>query len=230
MSPQTTRRRGNVNSRFPIIVGIFVTALIVSNIVAVKLIDIGGFVLPAAVVVFPISYIIGDVLTEVYGYAKARQAIWLGFACNLFAVGAIWIAGVLPAAGFWGNQSAFDVILGYTPRLLLASFAGYLIGEFANSAVLSKMKVLTNGRLLWSRTIGSTIVGEGLDSTVFITIAFIGTVPLAVIPVMVLSQWVFKVVYEVLATPLTYVVVNYLKRTEGIDTFDRQANLNPFMA
>lgn len=219
-----------MNSRFPIIVGIFVTALIVSNIVAVKLIDIGGFVLPAAVVVFPISYIIGDVLTEVYGYAKARQAIWLGFACNLFAVGVIWIAGVLPAAGFWGNQSAFDVILGYTPRLLLASFAGYLIGEFANSAVLSKMKVLTNGRLLWSRTIGSTIVGEGLDSTVFITIAFIGTVPLAVIPVMVLSQWVFKVVYEVLATPLTYVVVNYLKRTEGIDTFDRQANLNPFMA
>ena len=212
------------------IVAIFVTTLIVSNIVAVKLVDFAGLVLPAAVVIFPISYIFGDVLTEAYGYAQARRVIWLGFACNLLAVVAIWVSGALPPAVFWApNQSAFDAILGFTPRLLFASFLAYLVGEFANSAVLSRMKLLTRGRFLWTRTIGSTLVGEGLDSTVFITVAFWGVMPMAILPLTVVTQWLFKVAYEVAATPVTYLIVNWLKRVEGIDSFDRGTKLNPFV-
>ncbi len=212
------------------IVAVFVTTLIVSNIVAVKLVDFGGLVLPAAVVIFPISYIFGDILTEVYGYSQARRVIWLGFACNLLAVVAIWVSGALPPASFWAsNQPAFDTILGYTPRLLFASFMAYLVGEFANSAVLSRMKLLTRGRFLWTRTIGSTLVGEGLDSAVFITVAFMGVLPPEVLPLTIVTQWLFKVAYEVAATPVTYLIVNWLKRAEGIDTFDRGTKLNPFV-
>ena len=211
------------------IVTIFVTCLIVSNIVAVKLVDFWGMVLPAAVVIFPVSYIIGDVLTEVYGYAQARRVIWLGFACNLLAVIAIWISGALPAAAFWApNQQAYDAILGYTPRLLAASFLAYLLGEFANAAVLARMKVATGGRYLWTRTIGSTLVGQGLDSAVFITIAFIGVIPPDVLPMTIVTQWLFKTAYETAATPVTYLIVNWLKRVEGVDTFDVRTRLNPF--
>ena len=217
------------SSWFTAVAGVFITALIVSNIVAVKLMDVGGLVLPAAVVVFPISYIVGDVLTEVYGYSQARRVIWLGFACNLLAVAAIWVAGAMPPAVFWApNQAAFDTILGYTPRLLAASFAAYLVGEFANAAVLAKMKVVTKGRFLWTRTIGSTFVGQGLDSAVFITLAFAGMMPLAVLPVTIVTQWLFKTAYEVAATPVTYLVVGWLKRVEGLDVFDEKTRLNPF--
>lgn len=211
------------------VVAIFITTLIVSNIVAVKLVDFGGVVLPAAVVLFPVSYIVGDVLTEVYGYSQARRVIWLGFACNLVAVAAIWVSQSLPPAPFWAaNQPAFETILGYTPRLLVASFVAYLVGEFANSAVLAKMKVVTKGRFLWTRTIGSTFVGQGLDSAVFITLAFAGTMPLAVLPVTIVTQWLFKTAYEVAATPVTYLVVGWLKRVEGLDVFDEKTRLNPF--
>ncbi len=211
------------------IVAIFVTTLIVSNIVAVKLADFGGLVLPAAVVIFPVSYLFGDVLTEVYGYAQARRVIWLGFGCNLLAVTAIWVSGILPPAGFWAaNQPAFDAILGFTPRLLLASLVAYLVGEFANAAVLSRLKLLTKGRFLWTRTIGSTLIGQGLDSAVFITVAFYGVMPLAVLPATIVTQWLFKTAYEVAATPVTYLIVNWLKRVEGMDAFDRETPLNPF--
>ena len=141
------------------------------------MVSVFGLVLPAAIVIFPISYIFGDVLTEVYGYRQARRVIWLGFGCNLIAVVAIWLGQVLPAASFWDGQAAYERILGYTPRLLIASFLAYLVGEFANSFVLAKMKIVTNGRWLWTRTIGSTLVGQGLDSLVFITLAFVGTIP-----------------------------------------------------
>ena len=140
---------------------IFTTCLVIANIIAVKLVDIFGLIVPAAVVIFPISYIFGDVLTEVYGYARARQVIWVGFSCNLLAVVAIWVAGSLPGASFWTGQAAYDQILGYTWRLLAASFAAYLVGEFLNSLVLAKLKVATRGRWLWLRTIGSTLIGEG---------------------------------------------------------------------
>lgn len=221
---------------FPFVTAIFVSTLIVSNIIAVKLVNIGGLFLPAAVILFPVAYIFGDILTEVYGYARARQVIWTGFICNLMAVVAIWIGGQLPAAPFWSAgafnspesaQQAYQAILGFTPRLLLASFIAYLIGEFLNSFVLAKLKVRTEGRFLWLRTISSTIVGEGADSAVFITIAFIGIIPGSGLVNAILSQWTFKVVYETLATPLTYLVVNTLKRVENEDYFDRDTDFNP---
>jgi uncharacterized integral membrane protein (TIGR00697 family) len=214
---------------FVVSTAIFITCLITANITAVKLVSIFGFVVPAAIVIFPISYIFGDVLTEVYGYRQARQVIWLGFFCNLLAVLAIWIGQILPAATFWDGQEAYTRILGYTPRILVASFLAYLVGEFANAYVLARMKVATNGRWLWMRTIGSTLVGQGLDSLVFISLAFWGTIPLAGLATAIVTQWLFKVVYEAIATPATYGVVNHLKRVEGIDTYDRHTRFNPLV-
>jgi uncharacterized integral membrane protein (TIGR00697 family) len=207
---------------------VFVTCLITANILAVKLISVAGFILPAAVIIFPISYIVGDVLTEVYGYRQARRVIWLGFFCNLIAVAAIWIGGLLPAAGFWDAQPAYDRILGYTPRLLAASFAAYLVGEFTNAYVLAKMKIATRGRWLWTRTIGSTLVGQGLDSAVFITLAFAGTIPMTGMAAAVVTQWLVKSAYEALMTPFTYAAVNFLKRREGLDVYDVDTRFNPF--
>ncbi len=220
---------------YPLVVAVFVTALIISNIIAVKLINLFGIILPAAVVLFPISYIIGDILTEVYGFARARQAIWTGFACNLLAVIAIWAAGILPPASFWSvgafvgpetAQRAYQAILGFAPRLLLASFLAYLAGEFLNAIVLARLKIKTSGRYLWLRTISSTVVGEGADSLVFITVAFVGILPSGALQAAILSQWAFKTIYEVLATPLTYLVVNMLKRAEGVDYFDRETKFS----
>jgi len=211
-----------------VVTAVFVTCLITSNIIAVKIIDVAGVVVPAAVVIFPLSYLFGDVLTEVYGYAKSRQVIWIGFACNALAVLAIWIGGRLPSAVFWDGQTAYVRILGSTPRLLLASFGAYLVGEFLNSFVLARLKVATGGRWLWTRTIGSTLVGQGADSLIFIVIAFVGTVPAADLGRVVLAQWLVKSGYETAATPLTYAVVRFLKRTEREDHYDRQTNFSPF--
>ena len=215
---------------FTAVVALFVTTLLISNVIAVKLFALGPLVLPAGMVIFPLSYIVGDVLTEVYGYARARQVIWLGFGCNLLAVVIIEIALALPPAPFWApNQAAYETILGFTPRLLVASFIAYLVGEFANSAVLARMKILTRGRYLWTRTIGSTFVGEGLDSAVFISIAFFGIMPHGELLPAIVTQWLFKVAYETLATPFTYLVVNFLKRVEGVDMYDHATPLNPFL-
>ncbi len=212
----------------PIIAALFVTCLLTANIIAVKLFVVAGVALPAGVVIFPLSYLFGDVLTEVYGYAQARRIIWLGFVCNLLMVVAIWIAQELPSAPFWNGQSAYEQILGFTPRLLAASFVAYLVGEFANSFVLAKLKIATKGRWLWTRTISSTLVGQLLDSTVFITLAFVGTgVP--GLEALILAQWLFKSAYEVVATPLTYLVVNMVKRVEGIDVFDYGTNFSPIL-
>jgi len=198
-----------------------------ANITAVKLVDVRGLIMPAGIIIFPLSYLFGDVLTEVYGYARARLVIWLGFFCNLIAVVAIWLGQVMPAASFWDGQAAYERILGYTPRLLVASFLAYLVGEFANSYVLAKMKVATRGQWLWTRTIGSTLVGQGLDSAVFITLAFLGTIPLAGLGSAIITQWVVKSLYETVATPLTYWVVNFLKRHEGVDVYDTETDFNP---
>ncbi len=210
------------------ITAIFVTCLITANITAVKLISVGGLILPAAVIIFPVSYIVGDVLTEVYGYKVARQVIWLGFFCNLLAVLAIWISGLLPSAPFWDGQTAYEKILGFTPRILIASVIAYLMGEFSNSFVLAKMKIATNGKWLWARTIGSTLIGEGLDSFVFISIAFWGIIPVSAMISAILTQWAVKSVYEALATPLTYMAVDFLKEKEGIDVYDYDTGFNPF--
>ena len=217
----------NISYRLVIIIAVFITCLITANIIAVKIISLGPFLLPAAIFVFPLSYIFGDVLTEVYGYRVARRIIWLGFFCNLIFVFFAWIGQVLPPAPFWGNQESYQSILGYAPRLLAASFCGYLAGEFANSFVLARMKILTRGRWLWSRTIGSTVVGEGLDTAIFITLAFIGTA--SFVPVMILYHWLAKTAIEAIFTPATYAIVNWLKRREAIDFYDFETKYNPFI-
>ena len=217
----------NVSYRLVIITAIFVTCLITANIIAVKVISLGPIMLPAAIFIFPLSYIFGDVLTEVYGYRQARKVIWLGFICNLIFVIFVWIGQILPPAPFWEGQKAYENILGYTPRLLAASFLGYLAGEFANSFILAKMKIMTQGRWLWSRTIGSTVFGQGLDTSIFITLAFIGTP--SFVPIMILYHWLAKTAIEAIATPLTYVIVNFLKKKEAIDTYDYETNFNPFL-
>lgn len=206
-----------VSQRFVALVALFVAALIASNLIAVKLVAFGSLIVPAAVILFPVTYILGDIFTEVYGLAAARRAIWLGFFANLLVVAAIWIAGTLPAAGFWENGEAWNAILGQAPRVLAASFIAYLIGEFTNAYVLARIKVATAGRHLWMRTIGSTVVGQGLDSAVFITIAFAGILPPAALATAIVTQWLVKTAYEALATPLTYAAIGYLKRAEGID-------------
>lgn len=215
------------------VASLFTGALIVSNIIAVKIANFSGvsgpiadYFLPAAVVVFPVSYIIGDILTEVYGFQAARRVIWSAFFANALAVLAIVAAQHIPAAPFWQDQDAYAAILGQTWRIVAASFAAFLVGEFTNSVVLARMKVATRGRFLWSRTIGSTIAGEGLDSAIFITIAFAGREGIQLWP-LIWKQWLFKVLFEVAATPLTYAVVIALKRLEGIDVYDHDTDLNP---
>ncbi len=204
---------------FPLVVlaAAFCVALVVSNIIAGKLFEApGGIILPAAVWLFPVVYIIGDVIPEVYGLATARRVILLGFATNLAAVAFFALTLALPAPGFWAGQEAFRTVLGFTPRLLLASAVGYLVGTNANAWVLVAIKRRTGGRWLWVRTIGSTLVGETLDSACFITIAFLGIVPWQVLPGMVLAQAAFKTAYEALATPLTYAAVAAVKRAEAV--------------
>jgi len=215
-----------VSYRFAIIAALFVTCLITANIIAVKIFTVGFITLPAAVIIFPFSYIFGDILTEVYGYGMARRVIWLGFLCNLIFVLFAWLGQILPPAAFWQGQSSYEAILGYTWRLLIASFLAYVVGEFANSIIMARMKVWTKGKRLWARTIGSTIVGEGLDSAIFITVAFYATAAFS--GTLILQQWIAKVAIEVLATPLTYLAVNYLKKSEGQNPFDTHTNLNPF--
>jgi uncharacterized integral membrane protein (TIGR00697 family) len=216
-----------VSRIFVLIVGLFVMALVVSNIIAVKIVEVWGREFDAATLLFPLTYLIGDVLTEVYGFRRARLVIWVGFLGNLVAVGAIQIAIHLPSAGFWeGNQPAYETVLGTTWRIFVGSLVAYLVGELANSYVLARLKVATRGRWLWSRTISSTLVGEGLDSAIFSSIAFAGTgVHLANL---IVTIWVIKVAWEVVATPLTYAVVTALKRHEGIDVYDVNTSFNPF--
>ena len=206
---------------------LFVTCLLTANTIATKLISVGGLILTAGVVIFPLSYVLGDVLTEVWGYAASRRVIWLGFACNALMVLAIWLGGAIPAAPFWKGQGAYDEILGQAPRVLGASFVGYLAGEFANAFVLAKLKVLTRGRWLWTRTLGSTVVGQALDTALFVVLAFAGTVPGGVLAGLVAGQWAVKVAYEAAATPLTYAAVAYLKAAEGQDAYDYDTNFNP---
>jgi uncharacterized integral membrane protein (TIGR00697 family) len=233
MNPVSGREHDGSQARysglFVVVVAVFITCLITANVIAVKLMEVMGLIMPAAVLIFPLSYIAGDVLTEVYGYRQARRVIWLGFGCNAVVVCAILLGQSMPPASFWDGQEAYERVLGYTPRILAASFLAYLVGEFANSFVLAKMKIATGGKWLWTRTIGSTVVGQGLDSMVFILIAFSGTIPSEALAGAVLTQWAVKTVYEVIATPLTYVVVRFLKRREQVDVYDRDTRFNPLL-
>ncbi|MBW1818870.1 MAG: queuosine precursor transporter [Deltaproteobacteria bacterium] len=227
-SVSTTAPCGSGHSSwFVFIACLFVTCLVTANIISVKLIVIFGWVLPAGIIIFPLSYITADILTEVYGYAQARRIIWLGFFCNLIAVAAIWLGKVAPPASFWDGQTAYAQILGYTPRILAASFAAYLVGEFLNAYIMAKMKMATKGRWLWTRTIASTLVGQALDSLFFITLAFWGTIPAGALFLAIGMQWLAKSAYEAAATPLTYAAVRFLKRREGKDAYDRDTKFNP---
>jgi queuosine precursor transporter len=221
---------------FELVMVAFVTILICSNLIGpakicqVDLPLLGTLTFGAGVLFFPISYVFGDVLTEVYGYARARRVIWAGFAGLAFASFMAWVVVALPPAPFWKNQAAYEVAFGTTWRIALASMFAYFCGEFVNSFVLAKMKILTAGKYLWSRTIGSTIAGEAVDSALFYPLAFYGTgiIPDDKLWLVMLAQFVTKVGVEVLFTPVTYKVVNFLKRAENEDHYDRQTNFNPF--
>ncbi len=213
----------------PLLINIFLVILLVSNLIAPKFAAIGWFRFSAAQLLFPITYIFGDIFTEVYGYAASRKAIWTGFLASaimtMFGLFAIW----LPPAPEFKDQAAFVTIFGVVPRNVAGSLLAFWAGEFANSVTVAKMKLWTNGKHLWTRTVGSTIVGQFVDTVIVVVFIFWGQPPEVMIRLIV-SGYIFKVVYEVIATPLTYVVVNFLKRAEGVDYFDRHTNFNPFRA
>ena len=207
----------------------FVSVLLISNVASTKIVDLKWFTFDGGTLLFPLSYIFGDILTEVYGYKKSRGVIWLGFFMALMMSVVFIVVGKLPADASWGNQAAYDAILGLTPRIVLASLVAYFFGEFSNSFILAKMKILTNGKWLWTRTIGSTLVGEFVDSTLFILIAFAGILPNSLLVTLIISNYIFKTGIEILFTPVTYRVVKFLKTKEGEDYYDRDTNFNPFV-
>jgi uncharacterized integral membrane protein (TIGR00697 family) len=213
---------------FTLISGLFVAALLISNTVAQKPVQIGSFVPSAAIVLFPLTYIFGDILTEVYGYARTRQVIWTGFLANGLMVVTYRVVIALPSASFWTQQEAMRSTLATVPRVVLASFVGYLAGEFVNSFVLAKMKIFTRGRYLWTRTVGSTIAGQSFDTILFVILGFWGVWPSNQLAWVTASLYLLKVGYEILATPFTYMVVALLKRAEGVDHYDIGAAFTPF--
>lgn len=210
-----------------IITAVFATVLILSNIASSKILSLGWFSFDGGTILFPLAYIFGDILTEVYGYARARRVIWIGFAMNLLMVLVFWGVGKLPPALDWGNQTAFDTILGVVPRIVLASLVAYLFGEFINSYVLAKLKIKTQGKYFWLRALGSTIVGEFFDTSIFIIIAFAGILPTSLLWTLWISNYVFKIGTELILLPITYRVVNWLKKKETEDYYDRDTNFNP---
>lgn len=207
----------------------FVSVLLISNIASTKIIDLKWFVFDGGTLLFPLSYIFGDILTEVYGYKRTRKVIWMGFFMALLMSLVFIIVGKLPSAPGWNNQSAYDLILGLTPRIVIASLIAYTCGNFSNSFILVKMKILTKGKMLWARTIGSTLVGEFIDSILFIVIAFWGILPSSLLITLIISNYIFKTVVEIIFTPATYKVVKFLKEKEGEDYYDTNTNFNPFI-
>jgi len=214
---------------YELVMAAFVTVLLCAALIgASKVSRIGPVSFGAGVLFFPISYVFGDVLTEVYGYARARRVVWAGFGALLFASFMSWVVLALPPSPDWHEQAAFQTVFGGTPRIALASLVAYWAGEFCNSYVLARMKVRSEGRHLWTRTIGSTIAGEGVDSLIFYPLAFLGTWPTDVVIKVLISNYLLKVAWEAAVTPFTYKVVNFLKRAEHEDYFDRQTDFNPF--
>lgn len=206
---------------------LFVAVLLISNVAAQKLITVGPFVFTSAIWIFPVSYIFGDILTEVYGYANTRKIIWMGFLASAIMAGFFSFIIQLPSAPGWNNQAAFETTLMQVPRIVLASLVAYLFGEFSNSFVISKLKLKTHGNKMWMRFIASTVVGQFFDTVIFAVIAFWGVIPENIIITTIWSGYLFKVIYETIVSPLTVVIVNYVKKVEGVDTFDRGVNYNP---
>lgn len=213
---------------FDIILGIFVAVLLISNVASAKITQIGPFTFDGGTILFPVAYIFGDILTEVYGYKRSRRVIWTGFLAALLMAAVFILVGKLKPAEGWENQAAYEAILGWTPRIVFASLVAYFAGEFSNSYTLAKMKVATSGKWLWMRTIGSTLIGEGIDTILFVLIAFWGVLEPSLIITIIISNYIFKSGFEIVATPLTYVVVDFLKRTEHENYYDKNTNFNPF--
>lgn len=210
-----------------IITAAFAVALILSNITSTKILSLGWFSFDGGTILFPLAYIFGDILTEVYGYARARRVIWIGFAMNLLMVLVFWLVGKLPPAMDWGNQAAYEAILGVVPRIVLGSLCAYLLGEFLNSFTLAKLKIKTKGRFLWLRTIGSTFVGQFFDTTIFLLIAFAGVLPWNLLWIIWISNYIFKILVEIILLPFTYRLISWLKRKEETDYYDTDTNFNP---
>lgn len=214
---------------YDLIMAAFVTILLCSNIIgAEKVVNVWGFSFGAGILFFPISYFFNDILTEVYGYARSRKVVWAGFAALGFASFMAWVVVTLPPAAGWIHQDAYIIVFGQTPRIVIASLLAFFFGEFVNSYVLAKMKIFTTGKFLWMRTIGSTVAGEAMDSIIFYPIAFYGFWPNSLLLTVMLTNYVLKVTWEIVATPLTYKVVGFLKRKEHEDYYDRDTNFTPF--
>ena len=221
---------------FDLVMAAFVTVLVLSNVIGagkVAVVDlpyIGPRLFGAGILFFPVSYVIGDILTEVYGYARARRCIWAGFAAMLFMAFMSLVVVALPPADSWTGQAAYVEVFGLVPRIVLASILAFWAGDFTNSYVLARMKVWTRGRLLWTRTIGSTVAGQGIDSLIFYPLALYGRVDNETLVTLVLTQWILKVAWEALLTPFTYAVIGWLKRREGVDVYDEKTDFTPFRA
>jgi len=213
---------------FDLVMVAFVAILMTSNVASSKILILGPFTFDGGTLLFPLSYIFGDVLTEVYGYRRSRRVIWAGFAAAALMAAVFALVGALPPEKSWGLEEAYDAILGQTPRIVLASLIAYFVGEFSNSWILAKMKILTGGRWLWTRTIASTIVGEGLDTVLFVLIAFYGSLSSSILLAVMISNYLFKVGLETVLTPATYRLVNWLKRVEREDYYDYDTNFSPF--
>jgi queuosine precursor transporter len=216
---------------FDIVMAAFVAILLLSNVIgAGKVAELGGWTFGAGILFFPLGYVIGDVLTEVYGYARARRCIWVGFSALLFMAFMSWVVVSLPPAAGWEGQAAYESVFGQVPRIVFASIVAFWAGEFVNSFVLAKMKVWTKGKHLWSRTIGSTVVGQGIDSIIFYPLAFWGVWENSQVVTVMITNWALKVGWEAVLTPVTYAVVGWLKRHEGVDLYDDGTDFTPFKA
>ena len=223
---------------FDLVMAAFVTILLLSNVIGagkvatIELPGLGAWPFGAGILFFPVSYVIGDVLTEVYGFARARRCIWTGFVALLFMAFMSWVVVALPPAQSWTGQESYEAVFGQVPRIVFASIAAFWLGEFANSVVLAKMKVWTDGRFLWARTIGSTVVGQGVDSLIFYPLAFWGAAGWStdLVLTVMFTQWLLKVAWEAILTPVTYAVVGWLKRREGVDVYDVGTDFTPFAA
>lgn len=214
---------------FDFVMAAFVVVLVLSNVIgAAKLSSVGGYVFGAGILFFPVSYVIGDVLTEVYGYARARRCIWAGFGALVFLALMSWVVVSLPPAPGWEGQASYEAVFGQVWRIVIASITAFWAGEFVNSFVLARMKVLTQGKALWTRTIGSTVVGQAVDSLIFYPVAFLGVWTTDQVLTVMVTNWAMKVAWEVILTPATYWIVGSLKRAEGVDVFDRGTDFTPF--
>ena len=218
-----------VNFRyFDVIMALFVAVLLISNLASTKIVSLWMFTFDGGTILFPLSYIFGDVLTEVYGYQRSRKVIWTGFGAALLMALVLWVVQEMPPAADWGNQQAYESLLGFVPRIVFASLFAYFGGAFSNAFLMSVLKIKTKGKFLWVRTIGSTLVGEGIDTAIFCMVAFYGVLPNELLISIIISNYIFKSGVEILFTPLTYAIIGFLKKREQVDVYDTGISYNPF--